>query len=181
MNVTSWRIWVRMFASVLVVSLTYMRIFPWSYANDTAQNSHKIELCCIAKECKVLCLQCYGSLNNNARPDQLCMRWLGELTTTDSQNGNIYVDLSLHDSTKWCLITSNWHSNCKSTFKWSEILKNRQETSTKHVLNQLIGSEFSLVTIGNHNKERVPSQTFRSGKVVGLCFTFCNWIVRKKY
>ena len=26
------------------------------------------------------CLQCYGSLNNNARPDKLCIRLLGELT-----------------------------------------------------------------------------------------------------
>ena len=34
----------------------------------------------IAKECKFLCLQCYGLLNNNARPDKLYMRWLGELT-----------------------------------------------------------------------------------------------------
>ena len=37
------------------------------------------------------CLQCYGSLNNNARPDKLCMRLLGELYETDSQNGNKYM------------------------------------------------------------------------------------------
>ena len=34
------------------------------------------------------CWQCYGSLNNNARPNQLYIRWLEELTTMDSRKGN---------------------------------------------------------------------------------------------
>ena len=44
----------------------------------------------------------------------------------------------------------------------------------KRVHNQLIVSEFSLVTIGNHNNECVPPLTFRSPEVIGLCFTFSN-------
>ena len=44
----------------------------------------------------------------------------------------------------------------------------------KRVHNQLMGSEFSQVTIGNHNNEWVPLLTFRSREVIGLCFAFCN-------
>ena len=83
-----------------MADLDFFCLLTGTYANVTAQNSHMIALHCISKECEVLCLQCYGSLNNNSRPDQLYMRWLGELTTADSQKGNEYVDLSLHDFTK---------------------------------------------------------------------------------
>ena len=43
-------------------------------------------------KCAKFCLQCYGSLNNNARPDKLCMRRLGELTKrTDKMEINMLI------------------------------------------------------------------------------------------